>query len=965
MVSSVGSYNATAPQTGSWVMQVATFKAAAAIVTPPSVPTGLKVTGTSNFTVSLSWTASTDSAAAVAGYDIYRNGVQVGVSSTTSYQDTGLVAATTYTYTVAAYDASGNTSAQSSSVSATTLASTTPPTVPSGVVVSNATSESLTVTWTASTDSAGVTGYHVYRNGTLLATVTGTIYLDTALTSNTTYAYTVSAFDAAGNVSAQSAAVSGTTLATSTFPFATAVSANYRYLLDQNGNPFMIVGDSPHTLSTYDTTAEMSTYFATRHAQGFNSALVQLIVGPYIDSTGIIPDAANFATYDGITPFTVAGNISTPNPAYFSRMVTMAQEAESNGITLFLDPADTGSLLDSSSFLVNNGATADYNYGVFLGNTFKNFQNIVWDSGNDYADWGPTNDAYVLGIAEEIRSVAPNQLQTVELLSDEEGSSASTPNLSSDDPEWATFENIDGVYTYYSPYSTVLQGYNFSAPTQPVIGQEYNYEYEDNTGNTCDTGSTVNLRHQEYWTMTSGAAGQLYGNHYTWDATSWAQEQSYLNSPGAQQMTYMAEFFNSIPWYDLVPDQGHSFVSGDFEGQNQGAECDDTTVTSTLTPNGTTGVVYVPESATITVNLSLMSGAVTARWFDPSDGTYVAVNGSPYAASSGDVQFTTPGLNSNGNGDWVLLLTGNGVPDTTAPSVPTGLKVTSATSSTVGLSWTASTDNVAVAGYDIYRNGNLVGSTTNTTYTDSGLNANTTYSYTVSAYDSADNMSAQSAAVSATTTSAPSKPATPTFVQLNTATPQTSESTATVSYGKSQTSGDTNIVVIGFYDTNATISSVTDSAGNVYALAAPLTSSGPIYQAIYYAKNIKLVSFGSNTVKVTFSTAVQYPDIRIVEYSGLDQTSPLNAVASGTGTGGTANSGNVSTAEPSELLFAAGTTVGAFSAAGTGYTLRVITSPDADIVEDRDVTSIGTYGATASDSGDYVVQLVAFVAAGQ
>jgi hypothetical protein len=117
----------------------------------------------------------------------------------------------------------------------------------------------------------------------------------------------------------------------------------------------------------------------------------------------------------------------------------MAQLAENHGITLFLDPADTGQLLDSSSFLADNGATKDYNYGVFLGNTFKSFPNIAWQSGNDYGAWGPTNDAYVLGIAKGIRSVAPNQLQTVELFSDVEGSSVQTVNLSSDDPAWASF----------------------------------------------------------------------------------------------------------------------------------------------------------------------------------------------------------------------------------------------------------------------------------------------------------------------------------------------------------------------------------------------------------------------------------------------------------------------------------------------------------------------------------------------
>ncbi|MFD5636185.1 glycoside hydrolase family 6 protein [Streptomyces sp. NPDC127077] len=94
---------------------------------------------------------------------------------------------------------------------------------------------------------------------------------------------------------------------------------------------------------------------------------------------------------------------------------------------------------------------------------------------------------------------------------------------------------------------------------------------------------------------------------------------------------------------------------------------------------------------------------------------------------------------------------GGGGGDTQAPTAPGGLAVSSTTSSGVSLSWSASTDNTAVTGYDVYRDGTKVGSATTTSYTDSGLAASTTYSYTVKAKDAAGNVSASSAAVSATT----------------------------------------------------------------------------------------------------------------------------------------------------------------------------------------------------------------------
>src|SRR5213078_1020407 len=123
---------------------------------------------------------------------------------------TGLSPSTTYSYAVAAFDAAGNLSAQSSAASATTPAApdTTPPTVPTGLTATAVSSSQINLSWAASFDSVGVTGYRVYRGGTQIATTTTTSYANTGLSPSTTYSYTVAAFDAAGNLSAQSASAS-------------------------------------------------------------------------------------------------------------------------------------------------------------------------------------------------------------------------------------------------------------------------------------------------------------------------------------------------------------------------------------------------------------------------------------------------------------------------------------------------------------------------------------------------------------------------------------------------------------------------------------------------------------------------------------------------------------------------------------------------------------------------------------
>jgi chitodextrinase len=77
--------------------------------------------------------------------------------------------------------------------------------------------------------------------------------------------------------------------------------------------------------------------------------------------------------------------------------------------------------------------------------------------------------------------------------------------------------------------------------------------------------------------------------------------------------------------------------------------------------------------------------------------------------------------------------------------------VTGTTSSTAALSWTASSDNVAVTGYDVYRGSTLAATVAGTTFTDTGLTPSTAYSYAVKAHDAAGNQSAASAAITATT----------------------------------------------------------------------------------------------------------------------------------------------------------------------------------------------------------------------
>ncbi len=202
-----------------------------------------------------------------------------------------------------------------------------------------------------------------------------------------------------------------------------------------------------------------------------------------------------------------------------------------------------------------------------------------------------------------------------------------------------------------------------------------------------------------------------------------------------------------------------------------------------------------------------------------------------------------------------------------------------------------------------------------------------------------------------------------TFVQLNYATPQSSVATVSVPFTGAQTAGNLNVVVVGWNDTTAQVSSVTDTHGNAYQLAVgPTAVAGAVTQAIYYARNIVAAAAGANIVMVSFTDAALYPDIRILEYAGMDPLSPVDVTASATGSTATSSTPPVVTTEASDMLFAANTVTTWTTGAGNGWTNRVITSPDGDIAEDRIVSTAGSYSATAplGGAGPWVMQMVAF-----
>ncbi len=665
-VANPGSYAATASATKGWTMQLVALKAAATTldVTAPSIPANLSATGVSPSQINISWSASTDNVG-VRGYQLFRNGVQIGTTATTSFVDSNLAASTTYSYNVTAFDAAGNVSAQSSAAVATTSTSdTTAPTVPANLSGTSTLSTQVSLSWGASTDNIGVAGYRVSRNSVQVGTTASTTFVDTGLIASTTYSYTVAAFDAAGNVSAAS---SPFTITTAPAPTAAAypvkLSSNGRYLVDQNNTPFFIVGDAPQLLFVQPSPADVDTYLADRQARGFNALWVYSV-----DSADQSNAPANF---NGDVPFDGAA-FTNFDPAYWAYVDSVMTKIQAKGMIAFVDLGFV-SLNPSTGYenqiLASSDATMTA-YGTFLGNRYKNFNNIVWVIGGDA-------DPSVSGLYQKLNDIGnglaaadPNHLITLEACRICTPNNQSTINAYGGAPP--SFIDLNWVYNMQTSVVAGCQaGFASAATAPPLMGEDW-YELEHSM-----TG--FQERQEAYWEVLSGCyLGRIFGNEaiYSFNSPNYITSptwQSQLGSTGSVGQQYLGQLMRSREHWLMAPDVTHTVLTAGFGAGS-------TLSVAARSSDGQTIIAYFPDgnATTKSIDLSKITSATSsaiAWWYNPQTGASSQIGA---FATNGLQSFTAP----DGN-DWVLVIddasANLGAPGSGGSSQKPGAQVTALT----------------------------------------------------------------------------------------------------------------------------------------------------------------------------------------------------------------------------------------------------------------------------------------------
>lgn len=402
------------------------------------------------------------------------------------------------------------------------------------------------------------------------------------------------------------------------FIFPLKISANRRYLVDQNDKPFLLHGDTAWSIITALNEAEVERYLKNRATKGFNALIINLVEHHFNGPLN----------RQGEHPFTDPLDVATPNERYFDYADWVLQKTSDYGFTVLLAPLYLGykNPIDTEGWIHEarlSGTNRCYRYGRFLGERFAHLKNIIWMMGGDRNPDGVQDEVNSLMIG--IKQADKHSLFTAHQHPDD-----SMPARYG----WAGWLDLNGTYSYQILQKKLLMDYNYK-PTMPFILLETTYEGEHNA-------SAVQIRRQAYWANLCGATGQFLGNRPIWLFDPGWEEA--IDAQGSRDMVHVKSLFSARAWYDLVPDQSHKIVTGGL-GEFNGMDY----LAAAMTSDGSALIAYMPTARAITVDLAKLNGTqVNGWWFDPRTGDSTPAGSFP---TSGPTHFVPPG-----EGDWALVL---------------------------------------------------------------------------------------------------------------------------------------------------------------------------------------------------------------------------------------------------------------------------------------------------------------------
>lgn len=869
-------------------------------IIPPSAPTDVNVSDITATGAKITWTASTDNVK-MAGYNLYYQGEDqeltlintAGVIEETEYTLTGLTPETTYQIVVEAVDEAGNI-ARARAVEVVTLEDTEAPDAPTNVKASEITETSAKITWTASTDNIKVAGYNIYVDDVQVNRdlVTGTEYTLTDLKAGSTYKVVVEAVDTSNNTQKSEAGTVKTVDTTSPSVPSEVTVGNITH------------NSAEVTWQESTDNVGVSGYNIYLNDKKVNGETVKELK---YELTGLEADTEYRVKVEAVDE---AGNKAESREETFTTLEAPDEEGPSAPTNVTASDVTETSVKITWTASTDNVEVAGYNIYVDGAKvneslvTATEYMLTDLKAGTEYkvvveaVDTSNNTQKSEAATVETVDITAPDAPTNVEASEITETSAKITWTASTDNVEVAGYN----IYVDEAKINESLVTVTEYTLTDLKAGTEYKVVVESvDTSSNTQSSEAVTVKTVDTTKPSSPsevAVGKITHNsaEVTWqestDNVGVTGYNIYLNnklvntSPVTElrcELTALEAETEYQVKVEALDEAGNTSVSDPISFTTKTAPdneaptapggvavssiTDNSAVVSWTASTDNVGVagynIYLNDNKINALPVTELQFQLTGLAAETEYQVRIeAVDGAGNTSSSGSISFATEALQTS---------------DNEAPTVPSGVAVSGITESTAVVSWTESTDNVGVAGYNIYLNDNKVNALpiTELKFQLTGLTAETEYQVKVEALDEAGNSSISNP-VSFVTGVAPDReaPTKPDGITISDIT----HNSAVVMWNESTD----NVGVVGYNiylnDVKVNASPITEQQANISETNELTTSVlryelGGLEAATEYQVKIEAVDAVGNT---SVSDVVRFTTVTFQEPGDQRPTAPGN-----------------------------------------------------------------------------------------
>jgi hypothetical protein len=414
------------------------------------------------------------------------------------------------------------------------------------------------------------------------------------------------------------------------------VSANGRYILSPDGNPFLITACTAWTLPTDYSLDEVCAYLDIRKRQGFNAIQMSAVFSE-IDKERCKQAFAN-------------DDILQPIDSYWQKVDRCVEEATQRGLVVIINPLWKRSV---NEFIKRQGTEKCRRFGKWFGKRYRHNPRVLYFIGGDQIPEPIRSemDAMGQGLQDAYKGKALVAYHS-------EGSQSSREAFPQ--ASWLTFNWTYAYTPSYKfegkprhPYAMNYDNYNYQ-PIMPIQMGEGYYDFGPvkqygKDGTSGRWGNRYALRRQAWWNLLSGACGVAYGAEGIWhknrDGQTW---QKCVDYPSGKDFVLMRRYMENYKWWTLHPDTAHSVLRDGY-----GTFGTDDYALAAVSADGNTIIVYTPVAHKLV--LCLPNAHVTPKilWIDPTENHTIEAMGMRQGTT---FSLVTPGNNAAGESDWLLVV---------------------------------------------------------------------------------------------------------------------------------------------------------------------------------------------------------------------------------------------------------------------------------------------------------------------